>query len=80
MHDPDQRALRQRIRVGVDAGLLVAAGTDLVAYDLLLLAHAWALKHWYFQLTMDQVDDADARSHSRCAPSSPKAARQYDDC
>ncbi len=25
--------------------------SDLVAYNLLLLAHAWALKHWYFERT-----------------------------
>lgn len=44
--------LREAIRDGIDAGLLSARHTDLVAYDLLLLAHAWALKHWYFEQTM----------------------------
>ena len=44
--------LRQAVRDGVEAGLLVAPDPDLVAYNLLLLAHAWALKHWYFERTM----------------------------
>lgn len=43
--------LRTAIRDGVDAGKLVADDPDLVAYNLLLLAHAWALKHWYFEQT-----------------------------
>ena len=29
---------------------------DLAAYDLLLLAHAWALKHWYFERTLSLED------------------------
>ncbi len=44
--------LRRTIREGVDAGILRAEDPELVAYDLLLLAHAWALKHWYFERTM----------------------------
>lgn len=44
--------LRQTVRDGVQAGLLVTSDPDLVAYNLLLLAHAWALKHWYFERTM----------------------------
>ncbi|MFE7224047.1 TetR/AcrR family transcriptional regulator [Nocardioides sp. NPDC057577] len=43
--------LRAAVRDGVGAGKLVAADPDLVAYNLLLLAHAWALKHWYFEQT-----------------------------
>lgn len=43
--------LRETIRAGVDAGLIVADDPDLVAYNLLLLAHSWALKHWYFEQT-----------------------------
>lgn len=44
--------LRDAVREGVAAGLLVADDPDLVAYNLLLLAHSWALKHWYFERTM----------------------------
>lgn len=43
--------LRRAIRDGVESGALVTSVPDLVAYNLLLLAHAWALKHWYFQQT-----------------------------
>lgn len=43
--------LRAAVRDGVEVGKLVAADPDLVAYNLLLLAHAWALKHWYFEQT-----------------------------
>ena len=48
--------LRQVIKEGVAAGVLTTEDPDLVAYNLLLLAHAWALKHWYFEqsLTFDE--------------------------
>lgn len=48
--------LRQAVRDGIDAGLLIADDPDLVAYDLLLLAHAWALKHWYFAQSLTLED------------------------
>lgn len=44
--------LREAVRAGVTAGLLATPEPDLVAYNLLLLAHSWALKHWYFQRTL----------------------------
>ena len=44
--------LRRVIRDGVEAGVLTTSDPDLVAYNLLLLAHAWALKHWYFEQTL----------------------------
>lgn len=44
--------LRAALRVGVDAGLFTVPDVELAAYDLLLLAHAWALKHWYFERTL----------------------------
>lgn len=40
--------LRAVVRDGVARGVLSADDPDLVAYNL-LLAHAWALKHWYFE-------------------------------
>ena len=43
--------LRDAVRTGVEAGVFVADDADLVAYNLLLLAHSWALKHWYFEQT-----------------------------
>jgi AcrR family transcriptional regulator len=45
--------LRTAIREAVEAGALVDTDAELLAYDLLLLAHAWALKHWYFERTLD---------------------------
>lgn len=44
--------LRRAVQDGVERGILQTRVPDLVAYDLLLLAHAWALKHWYFERTM----------------------------
>lgn len=44
--------LRRIVREGIDAGILVCDEPDLVAYNMLLLAHSWALKHWYFERTM----------------------------
>jgi TetR/AcrR family transcriptional regulator, cholesterol catabolism regulator len=37
------------LREGIDAGVLRPVEPELVAYNLLLVAHAWALKHWYFE-------------------------------
>lgn len=45
--------LRAAIRAAVESGALVDTDVELLAYDLLLLAHAWALKHWYFERTLD---------------------------
>ena len=53
--------LRTAVRDGVDAGVLSTPNADLVAYDLLLLAHAWALKHWYFEQTMTLDEYVDAQ-------------------
>lgn len=44
--------LRDAVHRGVESGLLHTLDPDLVAYNLLLLAHAWALKHWHFEKTM----------------------------
>lgn len=48
--------LRAVVREAAQAGLLTHVDADLMAYNLLLLAHAWALKHWYFErtLTLDE--------------------------
>lgn len=51
--------LRQLIREGVAAEVFRCANPDLVAYDLLLFAHAWALKHWAFQPSMTLSAYAD---------------------
>jgi AcrR family transcriptional regulator len=44
--------LRDVLRAGREAGVLEVADVETTSYDLLLLAHAWALKHWYFERTL----------------------------
>jgi AcrR family transcriptional regulator len=44
--------LRRALTDGIAAEIFEPVDTDLVAYNLLLLAHAWALKQWYFQRTL----------------------------
>lgn len=48
--------LRTVLREGVEAGYFSIEDPDLVAYNVLLIAHAWVLKHWYFErkLTFDE--------------------------
>lgn len=45
--------LMRSLADGVSDGLLVTDDPELVAYDLILMAHAWALKSWYFTKTRD---------------------------
>lgn len=40
--------LKDAIQEGLDRGLLAPADARILSYDLLLIAHSWALKHWYF--------------------------------
>lgn len=44
--------LREVLRAGIDAGAFQPVDVDLVSYNLLLVAHAWVLKHWYFERTL----------------------------
>lgn len=39
--------LREAIEDGIAAGIMVDVDVDLMVYDLVVLAHAWALKYWY---------------------------------
>lgn len=48
--------LRALLAEGIEAGALAPVDVDLVAYNLLLAAHGWALKHWYFQGTLGFED------------------------
>ena len=48
--------LRQVLREGIETGELLDVDVELVSYNLLLLAHGWALKHWYFERTLG-LDD-----------------------
>ncbi|GAA3663197.1 TetR/AcrR family transcriptional regulator [Nocardioides ginsengisoli] len=44
--------LRRAIADGIEAGALREVEPELVSANLVLLAHAWALKHWYFERTL----------------------------
>ncbi len=41
--------LRRLIREAIECGAFREVEVDLVAYNMLLVAHGWALKHWYFE-------------------------------
>lgn len=45
--------LAAAVRAGIDDGCFLPVDADLVTYDLVMLAHAWALKHWYFERAYD---------------------------
>lgn len=70
--------LRTILREGVEAGELLEVDVDLVSYDLLLLAHGWALKHWYFERTL-ALDDYVAKQTSLVLGSlvQPRRRRSY---
>ncbi|MEE2056781.1 TetR/AcrR family transcriptional regulator [Rhodococcus artemisiae] len=40
--------LREVLEDGIAAGVMNDVDVDLMVFDLLLLAHGWALKHWHF--------------------------------
>lgn len=48
--------LSEAAREAIDRGYLLSIDPEIFAYSLLVLAHAWALKHWYFssRLSLDQ--------------------------
>ena len=53
------------VRGAVDAGDLRDVPPELFAYDLLVLAHTWALKNWYFQaqgVGLDEYVDMQVRT------------------
>jgi AcrR family transcriptional regulator len=56
--------LRSVIQAGIAAGVFRAADIDLAVFDIMLLAHGWALKHWHFgpNYTLDEY----IRLQTRC--------------
>ena len=40
--------LRSALDDGIAAGIMEPIDVDLMVFDILLLAHGWALKHWHF--------------------------------
>ncbi|GAA4475334.1 TetR/AcrR family transcriptional regulator [Rhodococcus olei] len=40
--------LRAALDAGIEAGVMNPVDVDLMVFDIMLLAHGWALKHWHF--------------------------------
>ncbi|MGW0353058.1 TetR family transcriptional regulator [Nocardia sp. 852002-20019_SCH5090214] len=55
--------LRAAVEAGIAAGLMNDLDPDLVVFNLMMLAHAWALKHWHFapRYTVEQYIRAQVR-------------------
>ena len=47
------------IKEGIEKGVFRPVDVDLMAYDILIMAHMWALKKWHFKnrLTLNQYTD-----------------------
>jgi AcrR family transcriptional regulator len=43
--------LTAEVRAAIDREIFLLVDSELVAYDLMMLAHGWALKHWYLAAT-----------------------------
>ena len=70
--------LRRILRDGIAAGTFQPVDADLVAYNLLLVAHAWALKHWWFKPTLsldDYIHKQTALALAALIP--PRKRRKY---
>src|SRR5690606_30242038 len=66
--------LRDAVAEARGAGLLRSVDPDLLAEDMTLLAHGWALKHWYFA---PRVSIAGYVTHHRAAILSGIVADQH---
>ncbi|GAB93044.1 TetR/AcrR family transcriptional regulator [Gordonia rhizosphera] len=55
--------MRDAITAGIEAGLMNDVDVDLVVFDLMMLAHGWALKHWHFapEYALDHYISAQLR-------------------
>ena len=47
------------IKEGIEKGLFGKVDTNLMAYNIIMIAHMWVLKGWHFKrrLTLDQYID-----------------------
>ena len=70
--------LRTLLSEGIEAGEFQDVDVDLVSYNLLLLAHGWALKHWYFERTLE-LDEfvAEQTALALSALLQPRRRRSY---
>ncbi|MFB9567266.1 TetR/AcrR family transcriptional regulator [Saccharopolyspora hordei] len=72
------RPLSRLLRDGIEAGVFRPVEPETVAYNLLLVAHAWALKHWYFERTYSFDDYVRAQlSLALHGLVQPKHRRRY---
>ena len=55
-----QAALSNVIQYGVERGCFSPDAVDLKAHNLMVLAHAWAVRHWAFAGQLDSVEDSIA--------------------
>lgn len=53
--------MREAITAGIDASVMNAVDPDLAVFDLMMLAHGWALKHWHFGPEFDLESYIDAQ-------------------
>jgi len=49
----------EMIREGIERGIFKKKDVDLAAYNVMMAAHTWILKHWHFKnrLTLDEYVD-----------------------
>jgi hypothetical protein len=47
------------IREGIQKGIFKSVDVDLMAYNIIMMAHMWILKRWHFKrrLTLDRYID-----------------------
>jgi hypothetical protein len=53
------RIFGEMIQEGMDLGVFKKVDVDLAAYNIIIAAHMWILKHWHFKqrLTLDKYID-----------------------
>jgi TetR/AcrR family transcriptional regulator, cholesterol catabolism regulator len=52
-----QALLAEAIRYGAERGRFATDHIELKAHNIMVLGHAWAIRHWMFAGVMDSVDD-----------------------
>lgn len=52
------KVLEDIIKEGIDKGVFKPLDPDMAAYNILMIVHAWALKHWHFKRRYDLAEYA----------------------
>lgn len=60
MEEETTEPFRAAVRAGIEAGLFRPVSPELVAHNLKMAAHAWALKHWDLARHLTLADYIDA--------------------